>query len=176
MASSGVTVTPAAVASTSSQTSPAGRISRPSGSAPRTNLAVPVAACPSKAISELSARPAVRCPEASASSSAASVMTRVASAVVATGPGTSAAAASSTITHRSAIDPPAPPRSSGTATPKVPSSTRPSYGPRQASAPFSSAARTAAMEPDATAQLRTISRTSARSESIVVEVMDTMRS
>ena len=51
--------------------------------------------------------------------------TRVASAVVATGPGTSALAASSTIAHRSSTLPPAPPASSGTATPKMPSSARP---------------------------------------------------
>ena len=43
--------------------------------------------------------------------------TRVANAVVATGPATSALAASSTIAHRSSMLPPAPPRSSGIATP-----------------------------------------------------------
>ena len=84
-------------------------------------------------MSELSAMPAVRCPEVSASSTFSSEITSVASAVDATGPGTSAAAASSTMTHRSSTLPPAPPRSSDTATPKIPSWARPSYAARQAS-------------------------------------------
>ena len=51
--------------------------------------------------------------------------TSVASALDATGPGTSAAAASSTIAHRSVTAAPAPPSSSATATRNRPSSARP---------------------------------------------------
>ena len=57
----------------------------------------------------------MRSPDASASSSSACELgtTSVATAVVAIGPGTIAAAASSTIAHRSSTVPPAPPDSSG---------------------------------------------------------------
>ena len=84
--------------------------------------------------SAASARPAVRSPDASASSRSARELgtTSVAMAVVAIGPGTIAAAASSTIAHRSSTVPPAPPDSSGKATPKMPSWARPAYGARQA--------------------------------------------
>ena len=87
-----------------------------------------------------------------------SPMTSVASAVVATGPGTSAAAASSTIAHRSSTLPPAPPCSSGSATPKIPSSASPCVGGRHASGLPCSTSRAAAIAPEPAAQLRTSSR------------------
>ena len=80
--------------------------------------------------------------------SCGSATTSVASAVVATGPGTRALAASSTIAHRSSMLPPAPPHSSGTATPNKPRSARPPKTGRQAFGSPCSIARTAAVAPD----------------------------
>ena len=130
VALSASTVTPSAVASTSNHwapSAPAGSNNSPSASPPSTNSAVPVAIpeAASKAMLDVSATPAVRSPEASASSSCSSVITSVASAVVATGPGISAAAASSTIAQSSSAVPPAPPSCSGTATPNIPSCANP---------------------------------------------------
>ena len=105
----------------------AGSSSTPAASAPSTYSAVPDAWPLSYFRSAASARPAVRSPAARASSSSAREpgTTSVATAVVAIGPGTIAAAASSTIAHRSSTVPPAPPDSSGKATPKMPSWARP---------------------------------------------------
>ena len=129
VASSDSTVTPSAAPSTSSQL-----LTRRAAATPRCprRRRGRTAPCPRRGrprrTARRSARPR-RCarPDASASSSSACEpsSTRVASAVVATGPGTSAAAASSTIAHRSATVPPAPPCSSGSATPKIPSWARP---------------------------------------------------
>ncbi len=92
--------------------------------APSTADAVPDTVPSATVTSALSAAPAVRSPEASCPSHSAwaSPSTSVASAVVATGPGTRAAAASSSIAHRSETVPSAPPCSSGSATPNIPRS------------------------------------------------------
>jgi hypothetical protein len=86
----------------------------------------------------------------------------VASAVVATGPGISALAASSTIAHRSSMLPSAPPHSSGTATPNSPSSAKLENTGRHASASPCSTARIAAVPPGPEAELRAQSRTNSR--------------
>ena len=130
---------------------PAGSSSTPPAvSPPSTNCgACPIAAVRVEGCRPRSATPAVRSPDASASSSGVErSSTRVASAVVATGPGTNAAAASSTIAQRSSTVPPAPPSSSGIATPKIPSCARPPYGARHASGSPCSTSRGRPTAPD----------------------------
>ena len=124
--------------------------------------------------SAVSATPAVRSPDASASSRSARELgtTSVATAVVAIGPGTIAAAASSTIAHRSSTVPPAPPDSSGRATPKMPSWARPAYGARHAAGSPCSMSRAASTALDPAAQLRTSSRAANCSSVPVADACD----
>ena len=126
VAFSGSTVTPSAVGVDQQRLRRRRAAAAPRrGSAPSTYSAVPDARPPSyRTSADAARRPAVRSPgrqrlEQLGMRTARS--TSVASAVVATGPGTIAAAASSTIAHRSSTVPPAPPCSSGSATPKIPS-------------------------------------------------------
>ena len=146
--------------SRSNHFSPAGTNSSPSATPPSTHGTVPdtcdVASSNSTSLS--SATPAVRSPDARASRSTGSDTTRVANAVVATGPGTSALAASSSIAARSSMLPPAPPQSSGTATPNRPRPARRSNTGRQAFGSPCSISRTASVAPEPAAQSRTNSR------------------
>ncbi len=175
LACSASTTTPSAVASMSRDLSPAGTSSRPSARPPSTHGTVPDAcdAASSKSTSATSATPAVRSPDARASRSFGSDTTSVASAVVATGPGTSALAASSTIAARSSMLPPAPPYSSGTATPNRPSSARRANTGCQAFGSPCSISRAAAVAPDPAAQSRTNSRAANCSEEMVLEGLAT---
>ena len=164
VARSGSTCTPSLAVSTNSQFPSAGSSRTPPSAAPSTQLTEPDAreVATSKSTLPSSAKPAKRSPSASAASSTGSSTTKLASAVVATGPGISALAASSTIAHKSSMLPPAPPRSSATATPNSPSSARPANTGRQASASPCSVNRIAVVpsspEPGFRAQSRTNSR------------------
>jgi hypothetical protein len=126
VAFNGSIVTPSAPASISTTASPAGSTSTPAGSAPSTYSAVPDTVLPSNCTSADNETPATRSPDISDSRTSERSINKVARAVVATGPGTIAAAASSTIAHRSSTVPSAPPCSSERATPKIPSCANPS--------------------------------------------------
>ncbi len=168
VARSGSTTTSSQAVSTSSQFPSAGNSTTPPGAPPSTRPTVPDAVdvfgstCTPPSI----ATPANRSPDASALRSLGSETTKVATAVVATGPGTNALAASSTIAHRSSMLPPAPPQSSGTATPKRPRPASPANTGRHASAfpsskPYSMS-RTAAVAAAPEAAVRAQPRTNSR--------------
>ncbi len=176
LACSGSTATvPAASAapeSTSSHLSPAGTSRSPSATPPSTHGTVPDTcdAASSNSTSLSSATPAVRSPAARASRSGGSETRSVAKAVVATGPGTNALAASSTIAARSSMLPPAPPQSSGTATPNRPRPARPANTGCQAFGSPCSISRTASVAPEPAAQSRTNSRAANCSSVMVLAI------
>ena len=167
VAHSASSATPSAATSTRITCSPAGSSTTPDSRAPRTWTAVPDTRPDLNSRSASSATPAVISPVPSPSSSAGSSTTRVASAVLATGPGARARAASLTMAHRSATEPPAPPASSATATPNRPSSASPSNTGFQASGVPCSISRMAAAAAAPAAQVRTSSR-AANSSSVIV--------
>ncbi len=171
MAARGSTVTAESAQSTSTTSSPAGSSSSPEESAPSAYSTVPDTRPESARRSPPRATPAVTRPEHRDWSTTGSVTTRVASAVVATGPGIRARAASSTIAHKSSTDPPAPPAASLTATSNSPSSAMPPYTCRQASGRPPSISRTAAGAPAPAAQLRTRSRAADCSSVMVTDTV-----